>query len=436
MPASGYIKVEKSITEVQEVVETKFTRITFGDLIDEEVTKPRRYKIKCVYLHSTLGQKRINFFKPNRTGAKLKQNEVTGYDRFIVLGVEGTDNVILAFTKTGDESKRILLYHKIGLQPGSPVWLLCPKVEGFLKQTQNPLISTGDPLVLTYRSLVYKSPPQEVGLANFVYFDFKATNFNMRQAVPKNKVCTGTLCDAQVDGSCPCIAAKPREHWAITFIFCCDELSERITGEEFISFTSMELTKLFVHVNKRKEPLSSDEIDVFDMEEAVCDMASVIDSAQGFRVCGWFKPASDEDGVTAGNFCYHVSAVSPCSALNPYQKTLMYGAPSTDQFSCSVSDDGNSVVAQDYRLDSQNQHEYSNNMYEMDSQKMTQENIDMYGNDEGIANHETMNRNDQDGDSINGITQPAAQPSQSVQESEREDDLDDDLPKLTYGPDI
>ena len=54
-------------------------------------------------------------------------------------------------------------------------------------------------------------------------------------------------------------------------------------------------TKLFVHLNKSKEPLSSNEIVVFDMEEAVCDMATVIDSA-------------------AGNFCYNVSSISPCSS--------------------------------------------------------------------------------------------------------------------------
>ena len=112
------------------------------------------------------------------------------------------------------------------------MWLLCPKVEGFLKQTQNPLISTFDPLVLTYQSPLYRNPPQEVGVANFVNFDFRATNFMLKQAVPKNKVCTGSLCDAQIDGPRPCIAAKPREHSALTFVFCRDELSERVTGEE------------------------------------------------------------------------------------------------------------------------------------------------------------------------------------------------------------
>ena len=324
MPA-GYIKIDKSLAEVQTLVASKFTAIAFASLIDDETRPPSRHKLKCVYLHATLNARKFNYFKPMKNAAKFRQTEVTSYDRFVTLGVEGTDNVILCFTKTVVESKSLLLYDDV-LTPGTPVWLLCPKFHGYLKGTQNPLITTGDPLVIATRDNLYKTPPQEVGLPNYVFFDFIPTNFTVHQVMTKNLVCQGSICDAQDEGACACLCVKPKTHWALQLTLTCDELSEKNTGEEFVSITSNYLTRLFITSSIRAELLTSDNIDTFDMEDAVIALANNITSSQGWRVIGWFKPGTDEEGVSSANYVYHVSKLEPLQPLTDDQKDLMYGA--------------------------------------------------------------------------------------------------------------
>ena len=53
---------------------------------------------------------------------------------------------------------RLLTYKTI--KPGNPEYILCPRVLGFLKGTQNPLCLAGDPLVPCGRLNVYKLPLQ------------------------------------------------------------------------------------------------------------------------------------------------------------------------------------------------------------------------------------------------------------------------------------
>ena len=131
MPA-GYIKIEKSIPEVQREVEEKFKPAQFHELIDERQKLPSRFKILCVFLYTMISQKKLNVIKSSRNFAKVRQQEVANYDRFVVLGVAGSSSVMLSFTPTSDDSKRLLGWYKL-LRPGMPVWLLSPKVVGFLK---------------------------------------------------------------------------------------------------------------------------------------------------------------------------------------------------------------------------------------------------------------------------------------------------------------
>ena len=88
------------------------------------------------------------------------------------------------------------------MEPGTPVWVLCPKVMGYLKGTQNPLVKFGDPLIPTERGIIYKAPPVDVNVPNYVFFDFILNDFRVILAVPKDHVCSGKLCDSQ--GSNPC----------------------------------------------------------------------------------------------------------------------------------------------------------------------------------------------------------------------------------------
>ena len=259
MPA-GYIKIGKSLDAVLHEVETKFEERKYNEVIDEEIFIANRFKLKCVFLYSTAGQKKISFFKSNKNNSKIRSQEVSSYDRFVVLGVDGTQHVLLAFTNNSEESCRLLNFKT--LEPGQPVWILCPKVIGYLKGTQNPLIKTGDPLIPCARSDLFCLPPSDVNISKYVFFDFLATNLRVTQAVPLDNVCRGKLCDSQCKPTnCPCLVAETKKHWALSVTFTCDEFSESLEEEE-VTITSMELTKSLIHSSKKSHQLVNEEIGI------------------------------------------------------------------------------------------------------------------------------------------------------------------------------
>ena len=242
---------------------------------------------------------------------------MSNYDRFIVLGVEGKQHVLLMFTSPSEETRRLLTYNNF-ISPGTPIKLLCPKVIGYLKNTQNPLVKTGDPLV--------PSVTRRRSLGKNVFFDFLVTNFRIVQAVPKT-TCVWANCDAQGPATkCCCISAPPQKHSAVTLSIKCDEFAEKVTGEDAIAMTSTRATKIFVATLKRSEQLCNDNIDTYAMDGAVAELAESVDKRQKFRVIGWFKPAQVEDSVAAGNFSYHICFIEPTKPLDDTQQSLMYGA--------------------------------------------------------------------------------------------------------------
>ena len=98
--ASGYIKIDKPFPEEVQSVAQRFHTHQYNEIISDEVELPSRFK---VFLYATTGVKKINYFKPARHDFKNKNQEVNNYDRFIVLGVEGTSHVLLTFTQNSLE---------------------------------------------------------------------------------------------------------------------------------------------------------------------------------------------------------------------------------------------------------------------------------------------------------------------------------------------
>ena len=88
MPA-GYIKIDKDPVMVLNEGEEKFHPLDYNELIDEAASITL-----CVS-----GQKKVNYIEMPRTTSKIRNQELTTFDRFIVLGVDGSANVILIFTK-------------------------------------------------------------------------------------------------------------------------------------------------------------------------------------------------------------------------------------------------------------------------------------------------------------------------------------------------
>ena len=181
------------------------------------------------------------------------------------------------------------------------------------------------------RVTTFKLPPTDVAYASYVFFDFVPTNFKVIQAVPKDKICEGKLCDGQSSSSsCGCIVARAKKHWALSLSITCDELSEFVTGEESVTITSTAVTSLLVQPSKSSHLLSSDAICPYDMEDAVIALCDNIVKNQGLRLIGWFKPGTEDDqSVLSGSFAYHICAIEPLEALTLEQKAMQYGSIST-----------------------------------------------------------------------------------------------------------
>ena len=76
-------------------------------------------------------------------------------------------------------------------------------------------------------------PQSDVSTASYVFFDFKASAFDVCHAVPKENICKGRMCDGQVDGSsCGCLVAESKKHWALSISFTCEELNDSVTGDD------------------------------------------------------------------------------------------------------------------------------------------------------------------------------------------------------------
>ena len=197
MPA-GYIRIDQDLQSVLNEVQQKLTPLDCNELITEEHEK---CAYDCVvYLYATSGQSKLPKCQGLPPKSETKNNRPS--TDFLSLGW----TVHRMFTKK-NKSRQQLTFKKIN--PGTPVYLLCTRVKGFLKGTQNPLWSTGDLLIPCVRLNMFRLPPADVNLCSFVYFDFLVTNFQLIQAVPRDMCCRGKLCDSQcVGNTCPCLVAN------------------------------------------------------------------------------------------------------------------------------------------------------------------------------------------------------------------------------------
>ena len=136
----------------------------------------------------TPGLEKSYYHEPAKNTFKSRYQEVNNYDRFILLGVEGTTHVLLILTHTPKESRKILCYRQ-HLAPACFVWVLSSYSIGYRKTTQNPFIPIVDPLLLEKETC--NNLPTDINIPNCVFFDF------LPKTVESFKLCLQPMCEVE-----------------------------------------------------------------------------------------------------------------------------------------------------------------------------------------------------------------------------------------------
>ena len=253
--------------DAQTLVTNQFDLVTFSQLCDLDHRKPRRFYIRCSYLHAARSIKKMRTWQPNKKGSGGVMKETPSCDRFLVFSVPGTPHVMLVFTQNPYDTK-ILLRFSNDIRPGDAIYLPNPDVRSFIGD--NLVVTMSNPLIAMAIANAYPivMPPTNMEKAQYVSFNFVSKSIQLAAVVPTDGVCNGTFCDSQNErDSCACIVADSRRHWALKLTFVCDEFDEMAKGNVVLS--SKASTNLFVVPAVTNLPLSDPLIDSTAMGDAV-----------------------------------------------------------------------------------------------------------------------------------------------------------------------
>ena len=162
------------------------------------------------------------------------------------------------FTSTSVESQNILRFQN-RIRPGTTIKILNPKMEGLLKSTNTPILSTIEPLVrIEPENCRRFTLPHSVETAVFKYFEFITDCLQIISATATENLCPGKLCDGQsLLENCDCTSVASKRIWALTVCFSCDEL-QPLEDVEHGSITSHATTEVFVTTRKEMSPSATE----------------------------------------------------------------------------------------------------------------------------------------------------------------------------------
>ena len=171
--------------------------------------------VACKKVHKTV------FYKLSQG---LKQKHETSFNRFLLLGVSGTDSVIAIFTYTQQESAELLRFCD-SLTPGSTCALMRGKFgHKFIGSVSTtPILTTAEPLVpLNLKSFPTISCPRNVYYPDFLHFNIVTNSLNLSNVDAVSPVCNGVFSDGQLKGECPCLEVNNRKKNKLTaYSGCC-----------------------------------------------------------------------------------------------------------------------------------------------------------------------------------------------------------------------
>ena len=143
-------------------------------------------------------------------------------------------------------------------------------------------------------------------------------------ALVAENVCPSTLCDGQTyHEPCPCLDSNQNRTWVLLMTFTCPGLTSDIiyTGDMF-RLHSNSLTNDFVTSTTRWLKGDNENLDHSDLDVAVEKLIGSINGDQGFTITGWFKPATDDNGVAVENKKFHICSINPATTLKDTQLAL------------------------------------------------------------------------------------------------------------------
>ena len=323
----GFFKASLTIAQARALL-VNFALIALEDLLCPAPTTPRLSMMQAVLLYVSQPTKKIAYTKQTKGyGQAGRKMELEKYHRFIVLGVPGTSAVIAIFTANSEESRIIFRYFE-QLKPGSAVTIIKPSLEGQLARGGTALISTREPLIpaTTFNQLITLPPYDVEGTSlEFRFFSFVSNHVTVDSAVIADNVCAGKLCDGQTyHEPCGCVETLAKKTWVLLIEFTCPELNQRVNNEDFLTIYSSFTTDFFITQEARKLKSDSDRLDRFRIDTIVQEMVGLVNAGEGFRISGWFKPASDEEGTAVENKNFHVTALHPEGPLTDQQLGKKY----------------------------------------------------------------------------------------------------------------
>ena len=296
------INAQMSSEEATARTVERLTAVTLAGLLEGERTD-RKY-LFCTMLHAKKCTKTTTFYKVSN-GQRSKHE--TAFNRFIMLGVLGSDKIVAVFTTNQSESVQLLRYCN-KLLPGALCAVLRPKFECKYmgSSSATPIINTVEPFVpMTLDTLPIIPCPRIVSSADFLQFLVHTRNLSLTNVDALAPVCNGLFCDGQLKTDCPCLEIdNRRKDWATSADINCYELFHPAT------IRSKRLISFFAPLCRNADP-SKNNFDVLDLADCVEACVSEVNGKNGWLIFGWVKPTEAALESTNYDFELHVVSIRP-----------------------------------------------------------------------------------------------------------------------------
>ena len=267
-------------------------------------------------------QELIRYYSYQKSQAK-KSARASTFNRFILLGVDREQECVAVFTENIDHTKTLLRYFPKML-PGTKVFILNPRLRGYIGDTNTALVSTSQPIIpYSYHLPAINLPPKPITQnEDYSYFNFMSTELQIANSTFVNNVCNGILCDGSGSKNdiCGCISAANRAVALQTDLFCPEFDLDRV-DVPIVSFISVKLGELVL-----SEKFDVMSLEPHDVDDGVKEIATA-QNTEGFQIIGWCRAPKESDNSISDAKVMHVVACIPKAGFCTEAKAKLLKMP-------------------------------------------------------------------------------------------------------------